>query len=168
MKYIVTHGDREIELELEPRDDGRYGVTIGDREFVADLRSGGGRSLHSLILGTDAYEVSVITGDEESRVALRGHALDLRVESEQERNARLVDAASGGSGPQTIKSVMPGRVVKVLVAVGDEVEAGQSLLILEAMKMENEIRARSAGTVTELLVAEGATVGNGEALVKIG
>jgi len=168
MRYVVAYGDREVELDLEPRDDGRFDVVIGDRSMVADLRAGGGQSLFSLLLGTDAYEVSVIEGEEESRVALRGHSLALRVESEQERNARLVDAASGTAGPQTIKSVMPGRVVSVLVEVGQEVEAGSSLLILEAMKMENEIRAKAGGVITEILVAEGATVGNGEALVKIG
>ncbi len=62
---------------------------------------------------------------------------------------------------------MQGTIVKVLVAVGDTVEAGQALLVLEAMKMENHINAETAGTVTEIRVAAGDTVGTGDVLVVI-
>ena len=62
---------------------------------------------------------------------------------------------------------MQGTIVKVLVAVGDEVEAGQAVLVLEAMKMENNISVETAGTVTEVRVAEGDTVGTGDVLVVV-
>ena len=167
MKYVVTYADREISVEVDPRDDGMWDVTSDGRSIVADLRGAGGQSLFSLLLGQSAYEVSVVRTDDQYRVGLRGHDITLTVESEQQKNARLVDAASGDTGPQTVKSVMPGRVAKILVREGEQVTSGTPLLILEAMKMENEIRSPSEGTVTALLVAEGATVGNGEPLVTI-
>lgn len=168
MKYVVTHGEEELEIVVEPRTDGRYDVTVGDRSVVADFLATGGRSLHSLLLDETSYEVSVTQDEDQARVTARSREFEFRVESEQARNARLVDAASGASGPQTVKSVMPGRVLRVLVEVGQEVKAGEPLLILEAMKMENEIRSPGEGAVSEILIAEGATVGQGEALVKIG
>ena len=77
-------------------------------------------------------------------------------------------AASGGAaGSGTITAPMQGTIVKVLVAVGDTVEVGQSVLVLEAMKMENHISAEKAGTVNEVRVAAGDTVGTGDVLVVI-
>jgi acetyl-CoA/propionyl-CoA carboxylase, biotin carboxylase, biotin carboxyl carrier protein len=76
--------------------------------------------------------------------------------------------AGGGAGNGTISAPMQGTIVKVLVAEGDEVEAGQSLLVLEAMKMENHINAENAGTVSEVRVKAGDTVGTGDVLLVIG
>jgi acetyl-CoA/propionyl-CoA carboxylase biotin carboxyl carrier protein len=75
--------------------------------------------------------------------------------------------ASGAGGSGTISSPMQGTIVKVLVAVGDAVEAGQAVLVLEAMKMENHINAETSGTVTELRVGAGDTVGTGDVLIVI-
>jgi acetyl-CoA/propionyl-CoA/long-chain acyl-CoA carboxylase, biotin carboxylase, biotin carboxyl carrier protein len=76
-------------------------------------------------------------------------------------------ASGGGAGSGTISAPMQGTIVKVLVAEGDEVEVGQSVLVLEAMKMENHINAEKAGTVKEVRVAAGDTVGTGDVLVVI-
>ena len=76
-------------------------------------------------------------------------------------------AAGGGAGNGTISAPMQGTIVKVLVDPGDAVEAGQAVLVLEAMKMENHINAESAGTVQEIRVAAGDTVGTGDVLVVI-
>jgi acetyl-CoA/propionyl-CoA carboxylase biotin carboxyl carrier protein len=75
--------------------------------------------------------------------------------------------AGGAAGSGTISAPMQGTIVKVLVAAGDTVEAGQSVLVLEAMKMENHISAEKSGTVTEVRVAEGDTVGTGDVLLVI-
>ena len=75
--------------------------------------------------------------------------------------------AGGAAGSGTISAPMQGTIVKVLVAVGDAVEAGQAVLVLEAMKMENHINAETAGTVKEIRVGEGDTVGTGDVLVVI-
>jgi acetyl-CoA/propionyl-CoA carboxylase biotin carboxyl carrier protein len=75
--------------------------------------------------------------------------------------------ASGAGGSGTISAPMQGTIVKVLVAVGDAVEAGQAVLVLEAMKMENHINAETAGTVKEIRVAAGDSVGTGDVLAVI-
>jgi biotin carboxyl carrier protein len=83
---------------------------------------------------------------------------------------RAADSAkkgSGSAGGGVVKSPMPGRVVKVLVAKGDKVQAGQGLLVLEAMKMENEVKAKAAGTVTEVHVTTGSAVEGNAKLVTL-
>jgi biotin carboxyl carrier protein len=96
-----------------------------------------------------------------------GHRSYVRVESERMRSAEQAKKSTVASGDKTVKSPMPGRVVKVLIAKGDVVEVGQGLLVLEAMKMENEVRARIAGTVAEVHVAPGATVEGNAKLVTL-
>ena len=75
--------------------------------------------------------------------------------------------AGGTAGNGTVSAPMQGTIVKVLVAVGDTVESGQALLVLEAMKMENHINSETAGTVAEIRVGEGDTVGTGDILVVV-
>ncbi|MGH8972415.1 MAG: biotin/lipoyl-containing protein, partial [Acidimicrobiia bacterium] len=82
--------------------------------------------------------------------------------------ARSQAAVGGGAaGTGTVASPMQGTIVKTLVAVGDEVETGQAVVVLEAMKMENHVVAERAGTVTEIRVSPGDTVGTGDVLVVI-
>lgn len=96
-----------------------------------------------------------------------GHRSYVRVESERMRSAEHAKKAAGGSGDKAVKSPMPGRVVKVLVAKGDAVVVGQGLVVLEAMKMENEVRAKVAGVVADVHVAAGATVEGSAKLVTL-
>ena len=96
-----------------------------------------------------------------------GHRSYVRVESERMRSAEQAKKTTVTGGDKIVKSPMPGRVVKVLIAKGDVVEVGQGLLVLEAMKMENEVRARIAGTVAEVHVAPGATVEGNAKLVTL-
>jgi biotin carboxyl carrier protein len=96
-----------------------------------------------------------------------GHRSYVRVESERMRSAEQAKKTTVTGGDKLVKSPMPGRVVKVLIAKGDVVEVGQGLLVLEAMKMENEVRARIAGTVAEVHVAPGATVEGNAKLVTL-
>ena len=78
------------------------------------------------------------------------------------------DAARAGEGVQTVAAPMPGKVVRVLVAQGDEVKAGQGLLVVEAMKMQNEMKAARPGRILTITAKEGATVMAGEVLATIG
>ena len=83
------------------------------------------------------------------------------------RATREPDAAET-SGPAEIRAIIPGRVAAVRVTAGDEVEAGRTLLVVEAMKMQNELRAPRAGTVERVAVGEGETIENGDLLVVLG
>jgi biotin carboxyl carrier protein len=96
-----------------------------------------------------------------------GHRSYVRVESERMRSAEQAKKTTVAGGDRTVRSPMPGRVVKLLVARGDEVEVGQGLVVLEAMKMENEVRARVAGTVAEVHVTPGTTVDGNAKLVTL-
>jgi biotin carboxyl carrier protein len=96
-----------------------------------------------------------------------GHRSYVRVESERMRAAAQAKKATVAGGDRVIKSPMPGRVVKVLVAKGDPVEVGQGLVVVEAMKMENEVRARVAGTVADVHVTAGAAVEGNAKLVTL-
>ena len=100
-------------------------------------------------------------------VVASGHRSYIRVESDRLRAAEQAKKSSVGGGDRVVKSPMPGRVVKVLVAKGDAVEVGQGLLVLEAMKMENEVKAKVAGTVADVHVTAGATVEGNAKLVTL-
>ena len=94
-----------------------------------------------------------------------GHRSYVKVESERQRAAAAANKGVHGATDKVVKSPMPGRVIKVLVAVGDEVAVGDSLLVIEAMKMENEIRAKRAGKIAMVQAQVGATVEGNAALM---
>jgi biotin carboxyl carrier protein len=96
-----------------------------------------------------------------------GHRSYVRVESERMRAAEQAKKAGASAAAGIVKSPMPGRVVKVLVKKGDAVQAGQGLVVLEAMKMENEVRAKAAGTVTDVHVTPGSAVEGNAKLVTL-
>jgi biotin carboxyl carrier protein len=83
------------------------------------------------------------------------------------RRALLAGAGGAGAGGGVLNSPMPGKIVKLLVKVGDLVQEGQTLLVMEAMKMQNELKTSTAGTVSQIHVQEGATVETGAALVLV-
>jgi biotin carboxyl carrier protein len=100
-------------------------------------------------------------------VVAGGHRSYVRVESDRMRSTDRAKKAMASGGDRIIKSPMPGRVVKLLVSPGDAVEVGQGLIVLEAMKMENEVRARVAGTVAEVHVKPGVAVEGNAKLITL-
>lgn len=97
-----------------------------------------------------------------------GHRSYVRVESERQRAAEAAKKAGRSGVDLLVRSPMPGRVVKVLVGKGDKVSAGQPLLVMEAMKMENEIKAKADCTIAEVHVAAGAAVDGNAKLITLG
>lgn len=105
-------------------------------------------------------------------VVVDGWRFELEVEDAhraalRRRATREPDAAAT-SGPSEIRAIIPGRVATVRVAVGDVVEVGQGLLVVEAMKMQNELKAGRSGTIERVAVVDGQTIDNGDLLVVIG
>lgn len=104
-------------------------------------------------------------------VVVDGWRFELGVEHEARaalrRRATRAQGAATTSGPTEIRAIIPGRVATIRVAVGDVVEAGQGLLVVEAMKMQNELRAARAGTVERVAVEPGQTIDNGDLLVVV-
>ena len=89
-------------------------------------------------------------------------------ETEDRRKWKRSDRAAGTHGSAVLTAVMPGKIVRILVSVGDEVKAGQEILVIEAMKMQNELKAPHDGRVTAIEVKENDSVNAGAALAKIG
>jgi len=116
--------------------------------------------------GDRAYAISIEGDAGQTQVTVAGHLYRIELEDERERAAHDAERTRSRGGGD-LKSVMPGVVVKLLVAVGDEVAKDQPLLILEAMKMQNEIGAPAAGRVTAVHVREGQAVASGAKLVSL-
>jgi biotin carboxyl carrier protein len=168
MKYYVKVSGREIEIELEERE-GQVFAKIGGREHRVSYAEVDGLGQYSILTENRSWAASIealrANGNEFS-VGLAGHVFAVSIENERERAAHAAVRKPGG-GARTLAAAMPGIVVSVAVKEGDEVAEGAPLLILEAMKMQNEVRAESAGRVVKVFVEAGKTVGSGQPLVTI-
>ncbi len=163
MKLEATLGGRSHEVITERRE-GRYVVVVDGVERVLDVRKLEG-DFYSILAGGRSYEVSVERTKEGYEVR-HGAASRLVRLSDPTRKARE-ELLSRGGGPERVVASMPGKVVRVLVSPGERVEAGQGLLVIEAMKMENEIAAPRAGAVTSIHVEAGLPVEAGALLAVI-
>ncbi len=121
--------------------------------------------VYSVLIDGRSYEVRVERNSEGLAVTVAGRRF--LAEVLDPRRLAGKPRSFGGEGRQHVTAPMPGKVVRLLVAEGDSVEAGQGLLVVEAMKMQNEMKAPKAGRVAALPVGEGATVGAGELLAAI-
>jgi acetyl/propionyl-CoA carboxylase alpha subunit len=122
--------------------------------------------VYSVLLDGRVYDARVEETADLLVIVIDGYRFEIEV-CDPRRWSRK-DAARSADGVQTVAAPMPGKVVRVLVAPGDEVAAGQGLLVVEAMKMQNEMKAARAGRILSLAVKEGATVIAGEVLATIG
>ena len=163
MRGMALVDSKTVELEID-RDDGNFVVTMDGEEHRVDAHKLEG-DFYSILIGHRSYEVSVARSKQGYIVRQGGHELSV-VLSDPSRRGR--EAAFGSSGPEEIISQMPGRVMRVLVEVGQAVEEGDGVIVVEAMKMENEIACSRAGTVQEIRVEPGATVEAGAVLLVIG
>ncbi len=149
MKWQVVVNGRPIQV-----DSGQLGT-------VVEVEPG----VYSVLLEGASYEIR-LTGTAE-RVTAYVHGIALDVEVQDPRDTSRASRASIGSGRQEISAPMPGKVIRLLVNVGDDVEIGQGLIVVEAMKMQNELKAARPGRVLEVRAHPGATVGAGDTLVVI-
>lgn len=144
---------------------GRYRVVLGGEELDVDARPTGGGGW-SVLIGHASSAADVTEEDGSYVVHVEGEAYSIRVEEETRYIIRTRGGAAGAGG-QVLKAPMPGRVVLVGVTLGQAVQPGDGLLVLEAMKMENEFKASVAGTVKEIRVESGQTVNPGDILLII-
>jgi acetyl/propionyl-CoA carboxylase alpha subunit len=152
-------------------DGGRYRVAIGDAGSGVDAPSDVdarqvAEGIWSILIGGASHVVDVTEEGGVALVEVDGESYAVRVEEETRYIIRTRGGKAGGSG-QVLKAPMPGKVVLVEVAVGQAVAAGDGLIVLEAMKMENEFRALAPGTVVEIRVEAGQAVNPGDVLVVI-
>jgi biotin carboxyl carrier protein len=152
-------------LEVESLGNGGYAVTLEGRRYELESLVLPHGSI-SMIVENEAYFAEFYEAGDEVDVMLRGHVARVDIVDERRLRQRAASAIIA-EGKQVITAPMPGKVVKVFVKVGDEVVEGQGLVVVEAMKMENELKAPRAGKVTEVLAKEGTPVENGAKLVVV-
>ncbi|HTD64136.1 MAG TPA: biotin/lipoyl-containing protein [Verrucomicrobiae bacterium] len=161
MRYEVTLGDRSIRVEVG--DNGRF--MVDDRALAADVRETVRGRQWSITLNGESHEITVVTHDP-LRLDVDGH--DVRATVVDERALRANRGAAGlRSGRVELRAPMPGLLKAVHVKEGDRVAADAPLATLEAMKMENELLAPSAGRIAKIGAAAGAKVEAGAVLIVI-
>jgi biotin carboxyl carrier protein len=165
MRFAVTHGSETLAVEVD-ESAGRCRVRLGEEWLDVDARPLGGGSWSLLIDGASYVADVLELGRGDLAVTVGGETSRIQVEEPNARLARRPGAGAGASG-QRLVAPMPGRVVAVHVRPGDRVEPGAPLVVLEAMKMENEFRATGRGVVAEVAVASGQAVNAGDLLVVV-
>jgi 3-methylcrotonyl-CoA carboxylase alpha subunit len=166
VNFVAHHDGKDIPVEVERQGSG-YRVRIGERWIEADLIDAGGYV--RVLRFEDGTQFSLIHHREGNRhrITLGGSTIEVELIDPLALRRRESDDDMGAGGG-VVKALMPGRVVRVLVSQGQAVQKGAGLLILEAMKMENEIQASADGVVDEIFVSAGDTVDGGAALCHIG
>ena len=165
VKYFVRIGAQTVEVEVEGAR-----VVVGGEELEVHLAAIPGTPLYHLLLGGGSWTVAAQPLDGVGRWALGvvGERVEVEVTDERTRQIQALTGAPSNPGAgATIQAPMPGLVVRVEVAVGQRVEPGAGLVVVEAMKMENELRAPRAGVVREVHVAAGQAVERGAPLVTL-
>ena len=165
MKYFVTMGGRTREVDLEERL-GELRITVDGVAMDLSYEEVDRFGQVVLLCEGNSFAVSIEGDENRVGVTLAGYHYAMEIEDERERAAHVAERDAGKSGGIVV-ATMPGVVVEILVAPGEEVEAGAPLLILEAMKMQNEIAAPSGGVVKSVHVTPGQAVGSGERLVTL-
>ena len=164
MIYEVTIGEKTYRVELT-RASEQWKCRLDGRELPVDIVYGQNGVL-SLLLGGKSYEVKQETVGAETNVVVGHERFNALVRDPRSfRSRSRVGAAE--QGVMKIKAPMPGKVVRVLAGVGTQVELGQSVIVIEAMKMQNELKAPKSGMVKKINVAEGAAVDAGQALAEV-
>jgi acetyl/propionyl-CoA carboxylase alpha subunit len=162
MRYYVKQGEREWAVDVTRLSGERMSVTLDGTPTEVTVLA----ERPTLVVAVGGRVVELFPSGADG-VALAGAGDGFRVES---GHARALSRSSGegrAAGTREIRAPMPGRVVKVLVALGDAVCEGSGLLVIEAMKMENELDARAAGTVAGIFVQPGDVVDRGALLVSL-
>ncbi len=166
MELIVLSNGHEVRVEVENHGFG-IEVRIGDRKYLVDSVATNG-AVRSLIIEGQQFEVAVRSHEEgRYQVSHRGSIEEVEVLDPLTHLARQGSESRGQEGLELVTAYMPGRVVDVLVQEGDVVAIGQGLVVLEAMKMENEIQAERAGEVKKVFVSAGQPVEGGDPLFEL-
>jgi biotin carboxyl carrier protein len=164
MKYITTVNDHEYTIEI--LDEAH--LSVDGIVYELDFERVGNQPVYSLVLGGQSFEAHVYTDDDQWQVLLRGDMYRAVVEDERERRLRTqFEGRPIEQGEYLLKAPMPGLVIAIPVGEGQPVEKGDVLLILESMKMQNELKAPRAGKVSRLRVAPGDRVEQKQTLLSV-
>ncbi|OGO18606.1 MAG: hypothetical protein A2Z14_12135 [Chloroflexi bacterium RBG_16_48_8] len=165
MKYVASLGGQEVEIEINGEDE----IIVDGERYAIDFRSIAGQPVYSLLINGRSYEALVQLSEEGSEVLLQGQLFLISVDDERQRRLRQT------SGPQLtergefhLKSPMPGLIISVSVREGQEVARGDRMIILESMKMQNELKSPRDGIIRSLRVKSGDNVEHHQVLLTVG
>jgi biotin carboxyl carrier protein len=164
MKYEIEIDNKILQIELEQSAD-KIKAVIDGKPYEATLVRPE-QNVYTLIIDNRVYELTIDQGKIEGEFTVRfaGRALQMRI---IDRKHQKRGQKSLVTGAQSIPAPMPGRVIQVMKSPGDSVTAGESLMVVEAMKMQNDIGSPKTGTVVEIKVKPGQTVAAGEVLAVV-
>jgi acetyl/propionyl-CoA carboxylase alpha subunit len=162
MKYEITIGGTTRNVDIEPAGEGRYRVSWPGESHEIDLLKPSPEAYQMLIDG-ESWEAGCVAVPDGYLVDVMGLSTEVGVIDPRRKALKLAAGASTGM----LATQMPGRVVRLIAKVGDVVKKGQPVIVVEAMKMENEMKSPIDGTVAEILVAEGQAVETGTKLVRV-
>ena len=165
MKYVATTGGKATVVDVTGSD-GRYRVAIGDEVWDVDARLGAD-GIASLLVGGTSHVASVVNRDGTSVVDVGGESYEILVEEQTRWIIRTHGGTAGAGQGQTLTAPLPGKITHVAVRPGDTFKPGDTLVVIEAMKMENEFKASTPGTVSEVRVQPGQPVNPGDVLVVV-
>ncbi|HTY06969.1 MAG TPA: acetyl-CoA carboxylase biotin carboxyl carrier protein subunit [Gemmatimonadales bacterium] len=166
MKYFVRLGARTIEVEVLGG-----AVRVDGQTLDAHLAGAPGTPLHNLLLGQDSWTVAAqaLEGVGQWALGVVGERVEVEAVDERTQAIRALTGKKGGpGGGGVVRAPMPGLVVRIPVTEGQRVPAGAGLVVVEAMKMENELKAAHAAVVLKIHVAPGSVVEKGAVLVTLG
>jgi acetyl/propionyl-CoA carboxylase alpha subunit len=165
VKYIVDVNGSPVVVELDGD-----GVRVDGERLQAGLADVEGTPVKLVTVGSEVHRVVARRGGTRGRYTLwlDGYRYEVDALDERSRAIReLAGPAAGAGGPAPLVAPMPGLVIRVNVKPGDSVQAGQGLVVMEAMKMENELRSPAAGTVKRVGAEPGTAVEKGTVLVEL-
>ena len=161
---LVNGVERQVELEKPPDPGQLCSFTLDGVEARVDIQAIG-PGMYSILLGSRCFEAKIENRENGYSVVVGGRRFDIAV-----RDPRKLSRASAGvaeAGPQKLTAPMPGKIVRVMVEQGQTVEIGQGLIVVEAMKMQNEIKSPKAGVVKAIPVKQGGSVSAGQVLMVV-
>ena len=156
---------RKVTVELGPN-----GVEVDGSPVTAHLEEIEGTSIYLLTIGGTLHRLAIVRGAGRGQFSIwtDDHRFEVEALDERRRAIReIAGSSASAAGPAPLLAPMPGLVVRVNVQPGDEVQPGQPLVVIEAMKMENELRATAAGVVDSVRVQPGAAVEKGAVLIEL-
>jgi biotin carboxyl carrier protein len=164
LKLIIDIGGKTHNVEVA-QPDGKLRFLLDSKPLEADALEVA-RGIYSILIGGESFEVRTEAAAGRLRVISRGREMFASVRDPRQWRRRGGTALEA-EGRQQIIAPMPGKIIRVLVKAGDAVDTGQGLLVVEAMKMQNEIRSPKSGTVERLSVVEGQAVNAGEVVAVV-
>jgi len=163
MTLDVTVNGRDYRVEFEQQESGSWMCQVNGEPITVDSATTASGVL-SLLLGSRSYEVIANPAQQQIAIGSTRYSVEVR-DPRSWRNRRAHSGA--GEGPKKLLAPMPGKVVRVVAGEGTEVEQGDGVIVIEAMKMQNELKSPKKGRVAKVLAAEGAAVNAGDVLAVI-